>query len=126
MKHILNVKSILSGTCEELSNDDIYLNYVFHYYKVVLNSFIIISIMQLTINHSVHLHRFLTFVSFLDKSEITHKKEPINPIAEIYKTINNCNPAFMWVFFVKKDVLYNLRKDPLGGFSALRNTFLIT
>ena len=31
----------------------------------------------------------------------------------IYKTINQINPAYMWEFFVEKDMPYNLRNKVL-------------
>ena len=34
---------------------------------------------------------------------------------EIYKSISQLNPQFMWSFFTHKDILYNLRKGPILG-----------
>ena len=34
-------------------------------------------------------------------------------MTEIYKTMNHLNPSYIWEFFVKKDIPYNLRtKEP--------------
>ena len=34
---------------------------------------------------------------------------------EIYKSISQLNPQFMWSFFTHKDIPYNLRKGPILG-----------
>ena len=34
---------------------------------------------------------------------------------EIYKSISQLNPQFMWSFFTHKDIPYNLRKGPFLG-----------
>ena len=34
---------------------------------------------------------------------------------EIYKSISQLNPQFMWSFFTHKDITYNLRKGPFLG-----------
>ena len=34
-------------------------------------------------------------------------------MVEIYKSMNHLNPEYMWDFFVKKDVPYNLRTKEL-------------
>ena len=34
---------------------------------------------------------------------------------EIYKSISQLNPQFMWSFFTYKGILYNLRKGPILG-----------
>ena len=56
-----------------------------------------------------------TFEELLDKfkSLTIHKKNLERLIVEIYKTINHLNPAYMWEFFIEKDVLYNLRSNEL-------------
>ena len=48
-----------------------------------------------------------------DKSMTLHKKNLQRFVVEIYKTINHPNPAYMWEFFIKKDVPYNLRINEL-------------
>ena len=56
-----------------------------------------------------------TFEERLDRGEIktTHKKNLQILMVEIYKSINHPNPEYMWEFFVKKDVPYNLRTKEL-------------
>ena len=36
-------------------------------------------------------------------------------MTEIYKSISQLNPQFMWSFFTHKDIPYNLRKGPILG-----------
>ena len=52
-----------------------------------------------------------TFEELLDRGDAktTHKKNLQNLMVEIYKSMNHLNPEYMWDFFVKKDVPYNLR-----------------
>ena len=56
-----------------------------------------------------------TFEELLDKdrSMTIHKKNLQTVMVEIYKTINHLNPAYVWEFFIKKDVPYNLRSNEL-------------
>ena len=42
-----------------------------------------------------------------------HKKNLQNLMVEIYKSMNHLNPEYMWDFFIKKDVPYNLRTKEL-------------
>ena len=42
-----------------------------------------------------------------------HRKNQQRLMVEIYKTINHLNPAYMWEFFIKKDVPHNLRSNEL-------------
>ena len=34
-------------------------------------------------------------------------------ICEVFKSLNNLNPEFMWSCFVFKNITYNIRKGPL-------------
>ena len=56
-----------------------------------------------------------TLEELLDKgkSKTIHQKNLQIHMAEIYKTINHLNPAYMWEFFIKKDVPHNLRSNEL-------------
>ena len=56
-----------------------------------------------------------TFEELLDRGDTktTHKKNLQNLMIEIYKSMNHLNPEYMWDFFVKKDVPYNLRTKEL-------------
>ena len=40
---------------------------------------------------------------------------------EIYKSISQLNPQFMWSFFTHKDIPYNLRKGPILGLPRMEN-----
>ena len=42
-----------------------------------------------------------------------HQKNLQSLMIEIYKTMNNLNPSYIWEFFVKKDIPYNLRTKEL-------------
>ena len=54
-----------------------------------------------------------TFEELLDKDKslTIHKKNLQRLMVEIYKTIKHLNSAYMWEFFIKKDVPYNLRSN---------------
>ena len=41
-------------------------------------------------------------------TKTTHKKNLQNLMVEIYKSMNHLNPEYMWDFFIKKNVPYNL------------------
>ena len=42
-----------------------------------------------------------------------HQKNLQILMIEIYKTMNHLNPSYIWGFFVKKDIPYNLRTKEL-------------
>ena len=42
-----------------------------------------------------------------------HQKNLQSLMVEIYKTMNHLNPSYIWEFFVKKDIPYNLRTKEL-------------
>ena len=44
-----------------------------------------------------------------------HKRHLRFLMIEIYKSISQLNPQFMWSFFTHKDIPYNLRKGPILG-----------
>ena len=56
-----------------------------------------------------------TFEELLDRGDTktTHKKNLQNLMVEIYKSMDHLNPEYMWDFFIKKDVSYNLRTEEL-------------
>ena len=56
-----------------------------------------------------------TFEKLLDRGDTktTHKKNLQNLMMEIYKSMNHLNPEYVWDFFIKKDVTYNLRTKEL-------------
>ena len=56
-----------------------------------------------------------TFDEFLerDNTKTTHSKNLQKLMIEVYKSLNHLKPEYMWKFFVKKDVQYNLRTKEL-------------
>ena len=46
-------------------------------------------------------------------SVTVHQKNLQSVMIEIYKTMNHLNPSYIWEFFVKKDISYNLRTKEL-------------
>ena len=56
-----------------------------------------------------------TFEELLDrdKSKTIHKKNLQLLMTEVYRTINNLNPEYMWKFFTKRDVPYGLSSSEL-------------
>ena len=47
-------------------------------------------------------------------NEITiHQKHLHALIYEVFKSLNNSNPQFMWSYFTFKNVIYNIRNGPL-------------
>ena len=43
-------------------------------------------------------------------------------ICEVFKSLNNLNPEFMWSYFVFKNTTYNIRKGPLLRLPAAKST----
>ena len=43
-------------------------------------------------------------------------------ICEVFKSLNNLNPEFMWSYFVFKNITYNIRKGPLLRLPAAKST----
>ena len=43
-------------------------------------------------------------------------------ICEVFKSLNNLNPEFMWSYFVFKNITYNIRKGPLLRLPAAAST----
>ena len=48
-----------------------------------------------------------------DNTKTTHTKNLQKLMIEVYKSFNHLNPKYIWEFFVKKDVQYNLRTKEL-------------
>ena len=44
-------------------------------------------------------------------------------LTEIFKSISQINPKFMWSFFKPKKLSYNLRKGPILNLSKTQSTF---
>ena len=55
------------------------------------------------------------FEELLDRDDrkTMHTKNLQNLMVEIYKSFNQLSPEYMWEFFIKKDVPYNLRTKEL-------------
>ena len=62
-----------------------------------------------------------TFEELLDrdKTKTIYKKNLQNLMVEVYKSFHHLNPEYMWEFFVKKDVPYNLRTKKLCKLSSV-------
>ena len=43
-------------------------------------------------------------------------------ICEVFKSLNNLNPEFMWSYFVFRNITYNIRKGPLLRLPAAKST----
>ena len=43
-------------------------------------------------------------------------------ICEVFKSLNNLNPEFMWSYFVFKNITCNIRKGPLLTLPAAKST----
>ena len=49
-----------------------------------------------------------------DNNEVSiHQSHLRALICEVFKSLNNLNSDFMWLFFVFKNITYNIRKSPL-------------
>ena len=56
-----------------------------------------------------------SFEQLLEKDEsiIVHQRNLQNLMTDIYKAMNQINPAYMWEFFAEMDIPYNLRTKVL-------------
>ena len=43
-------------------------------------------------------------------------------ICEVFKSLNNLNPKFMWLYFVFKNITYNIRNGPLLRLPSAKST----
>ena len=63
---------------------------------------------------------------FPDNNEISvHQRHLHALICEVFKSLNNLNPEFMWLYFVFKNITYNIRNGPLlrsPGLPAAKST----
>ena len=58
-----------------------------------------------------------------DNNEVSvHQRHLLALICEVFKSLNNLNPEFMWSYFVFKNTTYNIRKGPLLRLAAARST----
>ena len=56
-----------------------------------------------------------------DKSMTVHKKNLQRLMVRIFRTINHLNPAYMWEFFMRKDVPYNFHSNELCKIPSLNS-----
>ena len=54
-----------------------------------------------------------------DNTKITHTKNLQKFMIKVYQSLNHLNPEYVWEFFVKKDVQYNLCTKELCKFPLL-------
>ena len=52
-----------------------------------------------------------------------HQRHLRSLMTEIYKSISQLNPEFMWSYFTHKDMPYNLRKAPFLGLSKTHSFY---
>ena len=52
-----------------------------------------------------------------------HHKDLRFLMTEIYKSISQLNPEFMWSYFTHKDMPYNLRKSPILGLPKIHSFY---
>ena len=57
-------------------------------------------------------------------NEITiHQKHLHALICEVFKSLNNSNPEFMWFYFTFKNITYNIRNGPLLKLPNAKSTY---
>ena len=57
-------------------------------------------------------------------NEITiDQKHPHSLICEVFKSLNNSNPEFMWSYFTFKNITYNIRNRPLLKLPDAKSTY---
>ena len=60
---------------------------------------------------------------FWNNNEVSiHQSHLCALICKVFKSSNNLNPEFMWLYFVFKSITYNIRKDPLLRLPAAKST----
>ena len=60
---------------------------------------------------------------FRNNNEVSiHQSHLRALIFEVFKSLNNLNPEFMWSYFVFKNITYNIRKGPLLRLPAAKST----
>ena len=58
-----------------------------------------------------------------DNNEFSvHQRHLRTLICEIFKSLNNLNPEFMWSYFVFKNITYNIRNGPLLRLPSAKST----
>ena len=58
-----------------------------------------------------------------DNNEFSiHQRQLHALICEVFKSLNNLNPEFMWSYFVFKNITYNIRNGPLLRLPSAKST----
>ena len=58
-----------------------------------------------------------------DNNEVSiHQSHLHALICEVFKSLNNLNPEFMWSYFVFRNIKYSIRKGPLLRLPAAKST----
>ena len=58
-----------------------------------------------------------------DNNEFSiHQRHLRALICEVFKSLNNLNPEFMWSYFVFKNITYNTRNGPLLRLPSAKST----
>ena len=52
-----------------------------------------------------------------------HQKHLYALICEVFKSLNNSNPEFMWSYFIFNNITYNIRNDPLLKLPNAKSTY---
>ena len=61
-----------------------------------------------------------------DNNEVSiHQSHLRALICEVFKSLNNQNPEFMWSFFVFKNITYSIRNGPLLRSPAAKSTSVL-
>ena len=59
-----------------------------------------------------------------DKNEVSiHQRHLRALICEVFKSLNNMNPEFMWSYFAFKNITYNIKK-PFAEITCCKINFL--
>ena len=57
-----------------------------------------------------------------DKNEVSiHQRHLRALIFDVFESVSNLNPKFMWPYFVFKNITYNIRKYPLLRLAAAKS-----
>ena len=65
-------------------------------------------------------------VSLSSNSVSIHQRHLRFLLTEIFKSISQISPEFMWSFFKPKKLSYNLRKGPILNLPKTQSTFYVT
>ena len=61
---------------------------------------------------------------FRDNNEVSIHQSHLRALTcEVFKSLNNLNPEFMWSYFVFKSITYSIKKGPFLRLPAAKSTF---